>query len=181
MFEWTQRIKALDNLSNDLTLVFLSLFLFGCGEVLPTASAQSLPRIFTTELTQAQANGTVAGLYRPGQLPTECNWAGTAASANISTFYAADSLPLKFARWVITVTPYGGGARLIAYDASDYVIVELARVQGNYTGPWSTGAYVDLQQFITAGNAYKFLGVQVCGDAHLYSSRIEVVYQVGAP
>lgn len=153
----------------------------GSASLISSAVAQAAPTIITTELTQAQANGVPAGLSHPdlaNGLPLQCGWAGTAASANISTFYAAGSLPVQFARWTVTLTPNGGGARLIAYDAGDYVITELAQAVGDRTSPWSTGAYVDLNQFIAAGKAYKFIGVQVCGQARVYSSRVEVVYRV---
>ena len=126
------------------------------------------------EWVQVLDNGYGPGLYRTDLGPQECGWAGAASSANITVFWPLGHRPIKYAWWFATLIPNHGAARLIAYD-STYNIIELARTP--YTGetsPRPLGAWIQdkLNAFIAEGHPGLYIGVQVCGDAHLYSSKV---------
>jgi hypothetical protein len=159
--------------------LLICLLLSSCGESSPIGSAvaqQSFGERVSFELKQAQENNP-AGITNWGA--EGCTWGGSAATGNISVWFHEGHKRIRYAWWIATLIPNGGGARLVMYD-SRYDLKVIGEVRSDETNPRPLGAWIQdamNEAIVTAdpGYPFKYIGVQVCGPARLYTSTIYVV------
>jgi hypothetical protein len=164
--------------------LLLCLLLSSCGESSPIGSAvaqQSFGERISFELVQAKENNPAGLMRNPAH--AECAWPGSGATGNDSVWFAEQHRRIRYAWWIATLIPNGGGVRLVAYDYDQAGAVRLT-VLGEYrsaeVSPVPRGAWVQdgLNQLIIESSPqrpYRYIGVQVCGDARLYTSSVYVV------
>jgi len=171
-------------------LILAAILLTGCSAKLddiipPVHAATSAPagRI-SFELVQASENNAYGEFRGADKDVSDCGTGGSAFTGNLSVWFAQGHSPVLYAWWIATVIPNDsgvagrkGGVRLFAYDDVNTAKVVIAEMYSTEQNPRPFGGWVQdqLNGFITAGSVYKYIGVEICGPARLYTSKISIL------